>query len=123
MDSVTDGGRTSKPEPIRLNGRVIGESDGRTARFFVTERHWFKAGNGYSLDQQILEGLEGHADRIEFIDRKARTRESIPFDVFAANSWPTPDYGFGRKIVCPARFYDSRRATASAQAGLPGLGA
>ena len=110
MDIVNENGNSRKT-PIQISGRVIGEIVERKATFFVSDRHWYRAGNGYSLDAFIVEGLEGHVDAIEFLDRRSRRRETIPFERFAARSWATPDYGHGRKLVCDSRYYDSHYST------------
>lgn len=115
-------GRTSgRKTPIRFGNRIIGEMDDggpgrRWAVFFVSNRNWYRAANGYSLDAAIVEGLEGQVDAIEFLDKKGRRRETIPYDTFMARAWLTKDYGFGKKYVCDARFYDGKGAPAGSPA-------
>lgn len=111
MESIHDKSefrKESTPEPLHINGRPIGVKNERRATFFVGPKNWYRAGNGYSLDAYLVQELEGSVDVIEFFDKRARRRETIPYERFACHAWATKDYGHGVKLVCDARFYDSR---------------
>ena len=113
MESISHT-KDSRQTALWMRGKKVGDLIGRTASFPVTERNWFRNGGGYTLDAALVEDLEGRVDQIEFIDRRRKRRETIPYDVFMAHAWLTTDYGWGRKYCCHERFYDGRRG--------PGLG-
>lgn len=128
MNRIHDDGRSDK-EQLYFREKIVGEVEGSTARLFVTPRHWFQVGNGYSVDPGVIDQLGGEIKWLEFFDRKAGTRERIELDAFLANSWMTRDFGWGAKLVCSSRHYERRAVAAPAarmvpplQPGLPGLG-
>ena len=91
------------------NRKKIGEIHGTTAVFFVSARHWFQAGNGYSLDRDLVDHLPPEILHLQFVDCRAKNRETIPLATFRERAWLTKDYGFGRKLVCDSRFYDGHQ--------------
>lgn len=107
MNSLTRDAR-SLNKPILLNGKRIGEIQGSTAVFFVSDRNWYRAGNGYSLDEKTLDNLDGSIDTIGFFDRKNSRRETISLSTFLLHTWRTKDFGWGKKLVCDCRWYDGR---------------
>lgn len=128
MNSINDDSVSSKAR-LYFREKIVGEVDGDTARLFVTPRHWFQAGNGYSVDPGVIDQLGGEIKWLEFYDRKAGTRERLELDTFLANSWETRDYGWGTKLVCSSRHYEGHEssshippppAPSSAQLGLFG---
>lgn len=128
MNRIHDDGRSDKAR-LYFREKIVGEVDGDTARLFVTPRHWFQAGNGYSVDPGVIDQLGGEIKWLEFFDRKAVTRERLELDTFMANAWMTRDFGWGAKLVCSSRHYERRGVAAMApaaapppQPGLPGFG-
>lgn len=128
MNRIHDDGRSDKAQ-LYFREKIVGEVEGNTARLFVTPRHWFQAGNGYSVDPGVIDQLGGEIKWLEFYDSRSRTRERIELDAFLANSWVTRDFGWGAKLVCSSRHYERRgvapmapAATPPPQPGLPGFG-
>lgn len=94
--------------PLRLpTGKAVGRLFGSSAAFKVKRsRHFFRALAGYSLDAAIVEELGRRAVKmIEFRDSELRETFKISVPAFVAHARPTPDYGYGSKLVCPERFY------------------
>jgi len=128
MNRIHDDGRSDKAR-LYFREKIVGEVDGNTARLFVTPRHWFMAGNGYSVDPGVIDQLEAGIQWLEFFDQKGGTREKIDLDTFLANAWMTRDFGWGAKLVCSSRHYErggspapTAAAVAPQQPGLPGVG-
>lgn len=129
MNRIHDDSFSSKPR-LYFREKIVGEVDGITARLFVTPRHWFQAGNGYSVDPGVIDQLGDEIKWLEFFDRKAGSRERLELDTFLANSWMTRDFGWGAKLVCSSRHYERAAGalpiaapTPPLQPGLPGLSA
>lgn len=94
--------------PLRLpTGKAVGRLFGSAAAFKVKRsRHFFRALGGYSLDAAIVEELGRRAVKmIEFRDSELRETFKISVPSFVAHARPTPDYGYGSKLVCHERFY------------------
>ena len=71
-------------------------------------RHFFRRLRGYSLDAGLLAEIErARCGLIEFLDRESGEVARVSVSSFKAHAVRLPDYGYGLKLCCPEKFYNS----------------
>lgn len=94
--------------PLRLdNGKAVGRIENGTAFLRVRRsRHFFRRLGGYSIDSAVLAQIErSSAGRIEFLDEETGELAQVSPRHFREHARPV-DFGYGKKWVCPERFYN-----------------
>lgn len=93
--------------PLRLSGgKFVGEIVGGTAYLPVTSKNYLVVGQGYSVDDHVLNTImNAGATSIDFYHKKTDRHFRVTVENFRANAKPF-EYGFGRKWAAPMTVYE-----------------
>jgi len=99
-----------------FKGRKIGEIHlGSIAVLYVGARHWYRRGNGYSIDAGLADELvEREIDELQFLTTETKKSSRIPLATFLMHAERLPDTGWGQKLVCSSFYYNGHAAAAPA---------